>query len=433
MKQNKLKIIQALIAHLSVFLVVFQTSTFLPTFVDEIVAIGSTVNFLTSFDFQAEPLLIGSYSTSLTTGPLSSIGGSLGWVIFQDLHLSRVLNFYYVFLLSFFFLKSIISEKDFRLFTLLPISLLLIPWWFGVLYSIGEIVSMLVFISGILYLNKNEKIAYFLLSLSIIFFKFSTILPMGVFLFFYMVMKIIKREFKISNLLFFLIPIFMWGLLASTKLGFLDGFKNIFGMFLYHLFHEGSGLDNFKLASIIKLVKATEVATWSNASLVRISLLPLLFNFFLIKNRKLLNEKYINLIYPLMFSNLFTYAWFWFSSPKKYIRYSQHFIVLIIFFSIYFLLSRLNISKFDNVILVLIISTFFSSEILILSFLTTSLIFIYKNKTFSSSLLIWFLILNSFNIFFENNIKDTQELKFNECSKVILESDCLIKYLGKTY
>ena len=433
MKQNKLKTIQLLLAHLSLFLVVLQTSIFLPTFVDEIVAIGSTVNLLTRFDFQAEPLLYGSYSTSLTTGPLSSLGGALGWVLSQDLRVSRVLNFYYVVLLTYIIFKSIISDKDVRLFTLLSISLLLIPWWFGVLYSIGEIVSMFVLISGILYFNKNEKIAYFLLSLSIIFFKFSTILPLGVFLFFYIVMKISKREFKISNFLFFLIPIFIWGLMASIKLGFLDGFKYIFDMFFYHLFHEGSGLDNFKLANVINLAKSTEVATWSYASLVRIFFVPLLFNFFLIKNRKLLNEKYINLIYPLVYSNLFTYAWFWLSSPKKYIRYSQHFIVLVVFFSIYFLLSRLNISKFDNVILVLIISTFFSSEILILSFLTISLIFIYKNNTISSSLLIWFLILNSFNIFFENNIKDTQELKFNECRKVILESDCLFKYLGKSY
>ncbi|MAV60932.1 MAG: hypothetical protein CMQ83_01045 [Gammaproteobacteria bacterium] len=433
MKQNKLKTIQLLLAHLSLFLVVLQTSTFLPTFVDEIVAIGSTVNFLTSFDFQAEPLLSGSYSTSLTTGPLSSIGGSLGWVLSQDLQVSRVLNFYYVVLISFFIFKSIISDKDISLFTLLSISLLLIPWWFGVLYSIGEIVSMFVFISGILYLNKNEKIAYFMLSSSIIFFKFSTILPMGIFLFFYILMKIIKREFRILNFLFFLTPMFIWGLMSSIKLGFSDGFKNIFDMFFYHLFHEGSGLNNFNLASVVELVKSSEVANWSNASLVRILLVPILFNFFLLKNRKLLNEKYIYLIYPLIYSNLFTYAWFWLSSPKKYIRYSQHFIVLVVFFSIYFLLSRLKISKFDKVILVLIISTFFSSEILILLFFITSLLFIFKNIKISSSLLIWFLILNNFNILFENNTKDIQELKFNECNKEILDSDCVLKYLGIEY
>ena len=120
----------------------------LSNFIDEYISLSSNFNFYRNFDFNAGDFIGGSYSIYLTSGPLSAVGGVFGWSIFESFSLSRISNFYWVLLLqvifSYFILK--IYNLDIQVLTIFNIVIiLLIPWWQGALYSLGEIASMVIF------------------------------------------------------------------------------------------------------------------------------------------------------------------------------------------------------------------------------------------------------------------------------------------------
>ena len=223
-------------------------------------------------------------------------------------------------------------------------------------------------------------------------------------------------------MLFSLSPFILWGLLASFNLGFKQGFSNLFNIFLYHLFHEGSGIDSFSIKNILYLIQQTEVSQWSVASYLRIMIAPIVFNLYLIKNYRIISNKFNHLVIPLLISNLGTYFWFWIISPKKYMRYSQHFIVPILFFTIVFLITNIDKNKLDYIILLGILSIFLSSPIIMIIFV---LIGFNLNKKNILYFLIVFMTLNNFNLIYENRNTNSINLKFNECSTDILEKTCL--------
>ena len=100
-----------LITYISTLFLIVQTSNSIPTFVDEIVAIGSTFNILSTLDFNAAPLLSGSFSVGLTTGPLSSVGGVIGWLFTKDLLYSRIFNFFYVLFFLIIIFNLLVDKK----------------------------------------------------------------------------------------------------------------------------------------------------------------------------------------------------------------------------------------------------------------------------------------------------------------------------------
>jgi hypothetical protein len=59
--------------------------------------------------------------------------------------------------------------------------LLLIPWWIGPLYSLGEVASTLLFVNSIYLFNWNRKVSMILFSVSIFFGKLLLIIPFGAF------------------------------------------------------------------------------------------------------------------------------------------------------------------------------------------------------------------------------------------------------------
>ena len=149
-------------------------------FIDEYISLSSNVNFYRNFDFNAGDFIGGSYSIYLTSGPLSAVGGVLGWSIFESFTFSRISNFYWILLLqiifSYFILK--IYKLDIQVLTLLNIVIiLLIPWWQGALYSLGEIASMIILTNSIFLFEKYRKQSIFLMSMSIFFGKLLTLLP----------------------------------------------------------------------------------------------------------------------------------------------------------------------------------------------------------------------------------------------------------------
>ena len=413
-----------LITYISTLFLIVQTSNSIPTFVDEIVAIGSTFNILSTLDFNAAPLLSGSFSVGLTTGPLSSVGGVIGWLFTKDLLYSRIFNFFYVLFFLIIIFNLLVDKKlKLNIQILMPFLITLIPWWYGVLYSIGEIISMYIFILGILILKDKSHISYLLFGISLILCKFASILPISLFLIIYV---ILTKKLIIKDLIFFLFPFILWGILASLSLGLKQGFYSLFDIFLYHLFHEGSGVDSFSFKNILYLIQQTEVSQWSVASYLRILIAPVVFYLYIVKNYKILSTKFDHLIIPLLISNFGTYLWFWIISPKKYMRYSHHFIVPIIFFTIIFLITNVDKDKLDYTILLGTLSLFLSSPFIMLVFVLIGLNLNKKNILY---FLIIFMTLNNLNLIYENRNKNSINLKFNECSIYILENKCLEKYL----
>jgi hypothetical protein len=413
-----------LITYISTLFLIVQTSNSIPTFVDEIVAIGSTFNILSTLDFNAAPLLSGSFSVGLTTGPLSSVGGVIGWLFTKDLLYSRIFNFFYVLFFLIIIFNLLVDKKlKLNIQILMPFLITLIPWWYGVLYSIGEIISMYIFILGILILKDKSHISYLLFGISLILCKFASILPISLFLIIYV---ILTKKLIIKDLIFFLFPFILWGILASLSLGLKQGFYSLFDIFLYHLFHEGSGVDSFSFKNILYLIQQTEVSQWSVASYLRILIAPVVFYLYIVRNYKILSTKFDHLIIPLLISNFGTYLWFWIISPKKYMRYSHHFIVPIIFFTIIFLITNVDKDKLDYIILLGTLSLFLSSPFIMLVFVLIGLNLNKKNILY---FLIIFMTLNNLNLIYENRNKNSVNMKFNECSIYILENKCLEKYL----
>ena len=107
-------------------------------------------------------------------------------------------------------------------------------------------------------------------------------------------------------------------------------------------------------------------------------------------------------------------------------RYSQHFIVPILFFTIVFLITNIDKNKLDYIILLGILSIFLSSPIIMIIFV---LIGFNLNKKNILYFLIVFMTLNNFNLIYENRNTNSINLKFNECSTDILEKTCLKNYL----
>ena len=184
MRKNKTYLIIYSLQIGVLFYLFYLTSKTLKPFVDEYISLTSNIGFFTSLNFDAGIGNGGSYGVELTSGPLSAVGGVLGLLIFQDLITARFLNFVWVFLLQtglVFFIKKYyeINLKILVLFS--SLAFMLIPWYFGVLYSIGEIASTYLFFYSIIIFPKNRKVALILISVCIFFGKFILVILFSIF------------------------------------------------------------------------------------------------------------------------------------------------------------------------------------------------------------------------------------------------------------
>ena len=86
----------------------------------------------------------------------------------------------------------------------------------------------------------------------------------------------------------------------------------------------------------------------------------------MLKIRKVLELKFINIIYPITFSILIPYLWFWFFNANKWIRYSQHFTVIVLISLSYFIFTKAKFENFDYLLMVGLLIVFIdNSKILI--------------------------------------------------------------------
>ena len=79
------------------------------------------------------------------------------------------------------------------------------------------------------------------------------------------------------------------------------------GVINAYIFERGSGVNTIndkKFFDSIENIMSTEVAIWSSYDLFRVAAVPIIFSFVMLKIRKVLELKFINIIYPITFSIL---------------------------------------------------------------------------------------------------------------------------------
>tara|TARA_B100001769_G_C22108190_1_gene598860 strand:+ start:1508 stop:2836 length:1329 start_codon:yes stop_codon:yes gene_type:complete len=426
-----------LVTNYVIFNYVKLKSFTIENFIDEYISLSSNVNFYRNFDFNAGDFIGGSYSIYLTSGPLSAVGGVLGWSIFESFTFSRISNFYWILLLqiifSYFILK--IYKLDIQVLTLLNIVIiLLIPWWQGALFSLGEIASMIILTNSIFLFEKYRKQSIFLMSMSIFFGKLLTLLPfIGFYL--YVLFKEKKLKRVLYDSLIFSIPILFWIMLVLLNYEKGNLIHYLTSQIDLILNHQSSGVSMENSNSFIKKIQMSEYSSWNIFDRFRILLAPILLIFYIVKNKKIINNslgKYTVGIIPSIF---LPYIWFWLFSPTKWMRYSQHFMVIILIFLIYFLSLKLDFSSINFLVSISFISIFIENQkilIILIMFLSIYSIYILKEvkqKTLKI-LLCTILVFDISTSVFQNESSDITFYQIESCTESLVSSECRNTFIG---
>ena len=75
----------------------------IPRFIDEYISLASNLNFYKNLDFNAGDFIGGSYSIYLTSGPISALGGVIGWNLSSKLMIARISNYFWLVILQLIF------------------------------------------------------------------------------------------------------------------------------------------------------------------------------------------------------------------------------------------------------------------------------------------------------------------------------------------
>jgi len=424
--------------HFFLFSYVKAKAVSIPPFIDEYVSLTSNVNFFKALDFNAG-ILGGAYSVYLTSGPISAVGSVISWNITNNIYIGRVSNFYWIlslqFLFTLLFYRYYKQNITFQLF-FNGVFIILIPWWLGSLYSIGEIASVVIFGNSIFLYEKNQKLSMIFFAISIFYGKFLTFLP---FLGFYITKMILNKDIKkiLHEISYFLIPTSVWFLLI--QLNYDSG--NLFDYFVdqYRLIidHPGSGVDSINRGnsqSISYILNETEVSKWSVYDRYRNSIIPLMLCLIIFKNRAKIDSKFINISYPIIFSILIPYVWFWILNSNKWIRYSQQFSVIVTMTLFYFIFSNIDFAKFDYFVLIAMLGLFIdNSKILILTIIALSVItlLIYKKNISFKIIKILFVLIVTIDIaipYFTNSKIIDLSNDLQECKTSLVGKQCQDAY-----
>lgn len=357
----------------------------LKPFIDEYVSLSSNYHLVKELNFSAGGFLGGTFSVYLTSGPISAIGSVFGWIATNDIFYSRIFNYYWIcFLLiicSYTLIKKIgLSNRYVWIFPL--IVCFTIPWWQGILYSLGEIPSVILITTAMLLFNKSRKLSLLLFGFSIFLGKLLNIL---IFAIFYLTHLNHSRSLKtiFNDFVYFLIPLIPW--LTLIQFTYNDGglIKYFFDLYYFVGDSNASGIenDNFSLTSLKQAILLSEYSQWNIYEKIRIGIIPILGSLLILKNRKILDLKFGYVTIPIFLSLISTYLWFWILNPLKWMRYSQHFTAIIIFLLLYLIIFDIFEKKYD--------------------FLAGSYLFIfYLDNT--KKYLIYFLILITVSYFIKN-------------------------------
>ncbi len=424
--------------HFFIFNYVKSKASSIPAFIDEYVVLASSVNFFKNLDFNAE-ILGGSYSVYLTSGPISAIGSVISWNLSSNFIISRISNFYWLFILQTILSYLVVRFYKLNFYPVLffnGLILLLIPWWIGTLYSIGEIASMVIFTNAMFLYSKNKRLSMILFSISIVYGKILTILPL---IGFYIPIIIKKRSLNklLNDSLYFSIPLVIWLTLVHFKYAsgnLLDYLVDQYNLIMNHSSSGINTVNDKKFFDSIENIMSTEVAIWSSYDLFRVAAVPILFCFVMLKIKKILEFKFTYIIYPITFSVLIPYLWFWFFNANKWIRYSQHFTVIVLISLSYFIFTKTKFENFDYLLMVGLLIVFIdNSKILIILTIFVSAIAVASlNPTMSNIavqiIIILFITIDITNAYFQNQQINKTNISVNECGESITGNECQQAY-----
>ena len=412
----------------------------LPSFIDEYITLTSNVGFFKTLNYNAGSEFGGNYSVQLTSGPISDIGGVIGWILSDSIYISRVSNFLWIYFLQLIFiyiLKKVYFKKIDFLFLVNGLFIFLIPWWIGALYGIGEIASMVVFTNAIYLFHKNRNFSIILFAISIFFGKYLTLVG---FVGFYLSQILREKNIrKINNdFFYFLIPVVTWLAIVNFKYENGNAFDYIRDQINFIFGHQSSGLkesDTSLVDGFVSSISVSEFINWNDYEKIRVLIIPIIFMLFILKNRERINNLFGYIALPLFYSILLPYCWFWIINPTKWIRLSQHFTVVIIISLIYFINFELFESRFNLALLAILLIQFIdNNKSFIPIFVVVILIALYFKKDNLSyqkiKFLIFVIILIDIMIpYFEKTTFGNLSPVIEECQTVLLSSDCKNAYM----
>ena len=408
----------------------------IPRFIDEYISLASNFNFFTTLDFNAGDFIGGSYSVFLTSGPISAVGGVIGWSITNNLIAARLSNFYWLLLLQAALLVVISKSKNKDLFFLAigsNLFIVLVPWWQGSLYMIGEFASVIVFTNALFLFSKSRYLSILLFSIAIFWGKLLTLLPFAIF---YILSFINKPDFKniYKDAIAFLTPLALWLLLVDNY-----SLEDSFVTYLYNLLdlvvgHQSSGIES---PSFVSSFSSSEVENWNNYDLTRILFAPVVAFYLIFSTREKLRLSFGNLALPISGSILSIYLWFWILSPTKWMRYSQHFTIVILLVIFYLIGFNILTSKVQYFACLNLIALFIeNNKNLIFLYLLVSIFLIFLQnklnyKKISKAFLAFMIVLDISLVYFENTSFVDFQITNIDCQINLISEDCLNFYENK--
>ena len=190
--------------------------------------------------------------------------------------------------------------------------------------------------------------------------------------------------------------------------------------------HQSVGIEETSITS--------EVVNWNNFETTRILFVPLLFIYIVTKNRKKIDKIFGDIALPIVGSVMAPYLWFWLLSPTKWMRYSQHFTIILIISLIYFMSFNIQFTKIDFFMLCASLAIYIDNEknmILILLVIIFYILFLqqkYRYKSLVKVLIVLFIFLDiSFPYFQKNSFGDLNNV-INSCREQLVSSQCLKDY-----
>ena len=424
-----------------VFKYVLNKSISLNPFIDEYVSLTSNYNFFTKLDFNSGGFLGGSHSKYLTSGPISALGSAIGWLISKDIYISRIFNYFWIVILNLFLLTFVAKKRSisFRYTLLFSLTMfLLIPWWQGALYSLGEIASMIVFVNAIFLYSNFRKLSLGLFGISIFLGKLLTALP---FVGFYIIVLLKEGSVKkvLNDIKYFLLPLLPWFLLIN--LNYESGnFSNYLIDTLNFILNDNSasGLNNsFTLSfdNIKNSILSSEYQYWNIYEKGRLVLTPIFCILLLNKNKSTIDQKFGYITIPLISAIVIHYLWFWIVSPLKWMRYSQHFMVVVIVTLFYLLLFDVLSKKFDYFFCCMIIGSLMDNNeknFFILIFILIIAIYTRNKNVWINTLKISLACVIVFDLshsVLRQNDVENKSFKLDSCTELIMSDVCRYDYL----
>ena len=408
----------------------------IPRFIDEYISLASNFNFFTTLDFNAGDFIGGSYSVLLTSGPISAVGGVIGWSVTNNLIAARLSNFYWLLFLQAVLLAVISKSKNKDLFFLAigsNLFIVLVPWWQGSLYMIGEFASVIVFTNALFLFSKSRYISILLFSIAIFWGKLLTLLPFAIF---YILSFINKPDFKniYKDAIAFLTPLALW-LLLVDKFSLEDSFFTyLYSLLDVVLGHQSSGIES---PSFVDSFSSSEVQNWNNYDLARILFAPVVALYLIFSTREKFSLSFGNLALPISGSILSIYLWFWILSPTKWMRYSQHFTIVVLLVIFYLIGFNLLTSKVQYFACLNLIALFIeNNKNFILLYLLVSIFLIFLQnklnyKKISKAFLAFLIVLDISLVYFENTSFVDFQISNIDCQINLISEDCLNFYENK--